>query len=715
MIGKTVIMVLFVLSVQVEASFSQYPVINDIEGNEYEVLSINGQYWLRQNLKVTKYQDGTVIPQFLTADNTAWAALSTGGWAVYRDTMSYGNSYGYLYNWFAVADAKGICPIGWRVSSDDDFKTLELFAGMPPEDIDITGALRGNDESIGSKLRGTSVLGNPSWTDNVVSQTNTDDYGFSWYGGGMKAATGVWYTNNLYKEYGGLWTTLENNATTAFRRSVNVLANASFPTNFNAYGIARATSNKNVGHCVRCVADAIAEIDNSAGFRMLSSPVETTLVTLLDQLWTQGATGADTENGTSNVWTWSNLTQSWVEVTDLTVTIGAGTGVLVYVYNDADFDGEANDKSRALAVSGTLNSSDVNPTLATGASDLTLVGNPYNKTLDFDNFAKTNMSDVVYVWDSSTSNWKTYGADKLGGYGDLTDGLIAPFQSYFVQNSATSPSLTISLTDTSATAGTFLGKVEAKSDFIRLELNGTNLTSSTWLVFNEEGTLNSITTKDAYKLNSYNATYAQLATHKGQTLLDIAHFPITNEAYSIPLSISATTSGMFALNVTRFQIAEGITLMFNDHAKGISIPVTENFIYQVELNKVANQKSENPLKNPLIASSDSEIRYSITVKTGTITSNEPNVELPVSVYLAQNFPNPFNPSTQIHYSVSSQTHVRLAVFDMLGREVAILLDGEKPAGNYSVNFEASNLTSGMYMYRLEANGTVLTKKMTLIK
>jgi Secretion system C-terminal sorting domain len=83
--------------------------------------------------------------------------------------------------------------------------------------------------------------------------------------------------------------------------------------------------------------------------------------------------------------------------------------------------------------------------------------------------------------------------------------------------------------------------------------------------------------------------------------------------------------------------------------------------------------------------------------------------------LSQNYPNPFNPSTNINYQVSTGGLVSLKVYDVLGNEVATLVNEEKPAGKYSVNFDASDLSSGIYMYKLTAGSYVQTKKMILMK
>ena len=88
--------------------------------------------------------------------------------------------------------------------------------------------------------------------------------------------------------------------------------------------------------------------------------------------------------------------------------------------------------------------------------------------------------------------------------------------------------------------------------------------------------------------------------------------------------------------------------------------------------------------------------------------------------LSQNQPNPFNPTTTIKYSIPNVgtpqfAHVQLKVYDVLGRKAAVLVNENMPPGNYEVEFNASNLASGIYFYRLQAEGYTLTRKMMLIK
>lgn len=98
-----------------------------------------------------------------------------------------------------------------------------------------------------------------------------------------------------------------------------------------------------------------------------------------------------------------------------------------------------------------------------------------------------------------------------------------------------------------------------------------------------------------------------------------------------------------------------------------------------------------------------------------VVSNSPEEKMPSGFTLSQNYPNPFNPATNIKYTIPSGSHVRLQVFDQLGREVASLVNEYISAGEHTVVFNAANLSSGTYFYRLEAGESVQTRKLTLIK
>jgi hypothetical protein len=100
---------------------------------------------------------------------------------------------------------------------------------------------------------------------------------------------------------------------------------------------------------------------------------------------------------------------------------------------------------------------------------------------------------------------------------------------------------------------------------------------------------------------------------------------------------------------------------------------------------------------------------------GQTTDIETTPETASDFRLEQNYPNPFNPSTQIQFTLRTSNIARLSVYDILGREVAVLVDGLMPAGAHQVTFDASGLASGIYMYRLQSGGQSITRRMILIK
>nr|WP_051069697.1 T9SS type A sorting domain-containing protein [Gracilimonas tropica] len=97
------------------------------------------------------------------------------------------------------------------------------------------------------------------------------------------------------------------------------------------------------------------------------------------------------------------------------------------------------------------------------------------------------------------------------------------------------------------------------------------------------------------------------------------------------------------------------------------------------------------------------------------TSNAIDFETPLQFNLSQNYPNPFNPITHIQYGLPASGFVKLEVFNIKGQKVATLLDERKSAGLHKVTFDASNLASGLYIYRIQAGNHVETKRFILIK
>jgi hypothetical protein len=98
-----------------------------------------------------------------------------------------------------------------------------------------------------------------------------------------------------------------------------------------------------------------------------------------------------------------------------------------------------------------------------------------------------------------------------------------------------------------------------------------------------------------------------------------------------------------------------------------------------------------------------------------ITGVDNKSMMPAAFSLSQNYPNPFNPSTTIDYSLAKESYVQLRVFDVLGREIGTIIHGKESVGKHTANFDATDLNSGIYFYRITADGFVGSRKMILIK
>lgn len=209
----------------------------DIDDNYYETVWIGDQLWMAENLKVTQYNDGSEI---LTGfDGAEWWDLNEteiGAYALYDDDPVNAETYGNLYNWYAVADERGICPAGWHVPTDDEFKELEIFLGMSEADANSTGWNRGTNE--GSKLAGSGHL----WIDNDLEENfEFAESGFNAIPAGYRDSSfDIGINSNAY-----FWSSEQSSTTSAFGRWLSYTLSL----------IHRYDFNTRSGYSVRCIQD----------------------------------------------------------------------------------------------------------------------------------------------------------------------------------------------------------------------------------------------------------------------------------------------------------------------------------------------------------------------------------------------------------------------------------------------------------------------------
>jgi uncharacterized protein (TIGR02145 family) len=176
--------------------------VSDIDGNAYKTIKIGDQWWMAENLKTTKYDDGTVIPN--VTDPTAWCNITSGAYCIYENDINNAPIYGHLYNFYAVLDTRKLCPAGWHVPSDDEWKTLEMYLGMTVGLDDI--GERGTTE--GGKLKET---GYEHWFSPNEGATN--ESGFTALPGSFRNSQGVtvagFYPKTLSDQNAVWWTSTE--------------------------------------------------------------------------------------------------------------------------------------------------------------------------------------------------------------------------------------------------------------------------------------------------------------------------------------------------------------------------------------------------------------------------------------------------------------------------------------------------------------------------
>jgi len=174
----------------------------DIEDNLYGTVNIGNQVWMTENLKTTRLNDNTVIPN--VPDDSTWVHLSTPAYCWLRNDLQYKDVYGALYNWFTAETGK-LCPSGWHVPSDDEYKVLEQTLGMAASQLDLLD-WRGTDQ--GSKMKSSA-----GWAD---GENGTNSSGFSALPGGYR-----WAKNGAFNGIGMItyfWSSELNDSYGWYRR-----------------------------------------------------------------------------------------------------------------------------------------------------------------------------------------------------------------------------------------------------------------------------------------------------------------------------------------------------------------------------------------------------------------------------------------------------------------------------------------------------------------
>jgi uncharacterized protein (TIGR02145 family) len=194
--------------------------VTDVDGNIYQGVKIGTQIWLNKNLMVTKYQNRDTI--YEVVPDGLWQNLLSGGWSNIDNVADNNETYGKLYNWFAVSDERKLCPQGWKIPSDDDWTVLTSYLGG----LDVAGG----------KLKSTGITfwGIPNaWANNLSFFTGLP--------GGFRDQLGLFFGVGYY----AIWWTSTSNGAEAWSRYV-----------YNEFNYAsKETLSKNQGLSIRCLSE----------------------------------------------------------------------------------------------------------------------------------------------------------------------------------------------------------------------------------------------------------------------------------------------------------------------------------------------------------------------------------------------------------------------------------------------------------------------------
>ncbi|MEY2937427.1 MAG: hypothetical protein RL062_16 [Bacteroidota bacterium] len=209
--------------------------VTDVDGNAYTTIILtNGQEWMKDNLAVSKYRNGDVIPHVFSA--TTWYNTTIGGYGTYGNLAANNTKYGKLYNWYTVNDSRGVCPTGWHVPTDAEWTTFINY-------LDATAVGGDNPNNIaGGKMKSTGTLQANTGLWNTPNTSATNLSGFAGLPGGNRDFGGGYYNINTF---GYWWATNEANSVNAWGR---YLANDDF-------AVSRDSFDKHSGFSIRCLKD----------------------------------------------------------------------------------------------------------------------------------------------------------------------------------------------------------------------------------------------------------------------------------------------------------------------------------------------------------------------------------------------------------------------------------------------------------------------------
>ncbi len=526
-------------------------------------------------------------------------------------------------------------------------------------------------------------------------------------------------------------------------------------------------------------------IDGDKGWRMITSPVGTNFADLLDGFVSQGFGGATFPNKQPNI-LWFDETEigttnmAWRAPSNMNDNVAGGRGLFYYIFNGAEMleNGSASGQFYDDSLPITMDANGLE--YATGGSTFNfnithtersetnitdtdiiemntgwnLVGNPSTASLDWNatsGWTKTNVDETIYIWDPAANNGNGDFLFWNGSTGTLDNGLIAPFQAFWVRANNQNPVLAMG-DDVKTTGGTFVGsgfgnKSEAVTGFtdLRLKLEAGGMESTAFLSFSEKARMGE-DPYDAYQLESLSDNWLNLYTtapccqyplvinHLPDNLKDILHIPVYVQGQQNHMPLGGTYKLSWSMP-EKWPLTWQAVLM--DHAEKKAIPMDNaqgsvsfsvnhtaqgapahgNFPSPLQMPRnviagktaSANSDGGSDVVNPKTTSVNTAPAFSIVIFPGELPevveymAPEP-ILLPV-------YPNPVRHFANIRFNLPRTAKVNIQVFDLYGRRVGQIVNGEYAPGIHAASWTATGLTSGVYFVVMDTEGARETQKL----
>ncbi|PIQ61913.1 MAG: hypothetical protein COV99_08190 [Bacteroidetes bacterium CG12_big_fil_rev_8_21_14_0_65_60_17] len=452
------------------------------------------------------------------------------------------------------------------------------------------------------------------------------------------------------------------------------------------------------------------------GWRMLATPVSgTTYSSLNEPFLTQGRAWADVSGGASNVKTFQFASQDWANAPDADEGLAPGSALILYA-----FSRDALGKSILPATwTVTGNVPAVSPqTLSFDPSldkSYNYTANPGTANIDWDATVSSSsgVASSYATWDpqltdgGGTTGYRYY--DAKTGLG-LAGRYIAPFTG--IMTEAVVSGATLAWTTTEAAAAVSAehfgkGSAESLPPHVRLAVEGEGLADNeTYVIMSGDG--------QVPRLSPLSRDWTTLWTRSsGDNLAFDARLP-EDEHILFDLHHAATKSGVYTLSWPDVRhIPDGWTVQLIDLDTGEKRNLLADSLYRFTV------RAADVVDPGSILPERGHARFRIIMASpdwAGLDAAQTAASLPeASVILVQNYPNPFMESTTIRFATHESGHVELAVYDMLGRRVALLQDTRLDAGWHDVMWRPQGVTSGLYAYRLRVGGLSVTKTLSFLK